>query len=119
MLLGTSELGGGVPSGAVEQQDGVGCRQNNRSVDLRLRVRCVRTTSGGRSERQNDGHNSQASPRATHRSLHRLRGMKTCPRRKPLDAGMIGRQGVFQIRDGPKRTALENLNAAGAQQAHN
>jgi hypothetical protein len=46
-------------------------------------------------------------------------GMKTCPRRKPLDAGMIGRQGVFQIRDGPKRTALENLKAAGAQQAHN
>ena len=46
-------------------------------------------------------------------------GMKTCRRRKPLDAGMIGRQGVFQIRDGPKRTALENLKAAGAQQAHN
>jgi hypothetical protein len=44
---------------------------------------------------------------------------KTCRRRKPLDAGMIGRQGVFQIEDGPKRTALENLRAAGAQQAHN
>jgi len=46
-------------------------------------------------------------------------GMKTCRRRKPLDAGMIGRQGVFQIRDGSKRTALENLKAAGARQAHN
>ena len=32
---------------------------------------------------------------------------------------MIGRQGVFQIEDGPKRTALENLKAAGKQQAHN
>ena len=32
---------------------------------------------------------------------------------------MIGRQGVFQIEDGPKRTALENLKTAGAQQAHN
>jgi hypothetical protein len=32
---------------------------------------------------------------------------------------MIGRQGVFQIEDGPKRTALENLETAGAQQAHN
>ena len=32
---------------------------------------------------------------------------------------MIGRQGVFQIEDSPKRTALENLGAAGAQQAHN
>ena len=31
----------------------------------------------------------------------------------------IGRQGVFQIKDGPKRTALENLKTAGAQQAHN
>jgi hypothetical protein len=31
---------------------------------------------------------------------------------------MIGRQGVFQIEDGPKRTALENLKAAGAPQAH-
>ena len=47
------------------------------------------------------------------------RGMKTCRRRKPLDARMIGRQGVFQIKDGPKRTALENLKTAGAQQAHN
>lgn len=47
------------------------------------------------------------------------RGMKTCRRRKPLDAGMIGRQGVFQIKNGPKRTALENLKTAGAQQAHN
>ena len=47
-------------------------------------------------------------------------GMKTtCRRRKPLDATMIGRQGVFQIRGRPKRTALENLKAAGAQQAHN
>jgi hypothetical protein len=45
--------------------------------------------------------------------------MKTCRRRKPLDAGMIGKQGVFQIKDGPKRTALENLKTAGAQQAHN
>ena len=32
---------------------------------------------------------------------------------------MIGRQGVFQIKDGPKRTGLENLKTAGAQQAHN
>ena len=32
---------------------------------------------------------------------------------------MIGRQRVFQIKDGPKRTALENLKAAGARQAHN
>jgi hypothetical protein len=32
---------------------------------------------------------------------------------------MIGRQAVFQIEDGPKRTALENRSAAGAQQAHN
>ena len=32
---------------------------------------------------------------------------------------MIGRQGVFQIEDGPKRTALENLKTADAQQAHN
>ena len=32
---------------------------------------------------------------------------------------MIGRQGVFQIKDGPKRSALENLETAGAQQAHN
>jgi hypothetical protein len=32
---------------------------------------------------------------------------------------MIGRQRVFQIEDGPKRTALENLKAAGAQRAHN
>jgi hypothetical protein len=47
------------------------------------------------------------------------RGMKTCRRRKPLDARMIGRQRVFQIKDGPKGTALENLKAAGAQQAHN
>ena len=47
------------------------------------------------------------------------RGMKTCRRRKPLDGRMIGRQGVFQIKDGPKRTALENLKTAGAQQAHN
>ena len=47
------------------------------------------------------------------------RGMKTCRRRKPLDARMIGRQGVFRIEDGPKGTALENLRAAGAQQAHN
>jgi hypothetical protein len=46
-------------------------------------------------------------------------GTKTCRRRKPLDAGMIGRQGVFQIEGGPKRTALENLSGAGAQQAHN
>ena len=46
-------------------------------------------------------------------------GTKTCRRGKPLVAGMIGRQGVFQIEDGPKRTALENLRAAGAQQAHN
>jgi hypothetical protein len=45
--------------------------------------------------------------------------MKTCRRRKPLDAKMIGRQGVFRIEDGPKGTALENLRAAGAQQAHN
>ena len=29
---------------------------------------------------------------------------------------MIGRQGVFQIEDGPKRIALENLKAADAQQ---
>jgi hypothetical protein len=43
------------------------------------------------------------------------RGMKTCRRRKPLDARMIGRQ----VKDGPKRTALENLETAGAQQAHN
>ena len=47
------------------------------------------------------------------------RGMKTCRRRKPLDAGMVGRQGVFPIDDGPDRTALENLKTAGAQQAHN
>jgi len=47
------------------------------------------------------------------------RGTKMCRRRKPLDARMIGRQGVFQIRDAPKGTALENLKAAGAQQAHN
>jgi hypothetical protein len=47
------------------------------------------------------------------------RGMKTCRRRKLLDARMIGRRGVFQIKDGPKGTALENLKAAGAQQAHN
>jgi hypothetical protein len=45
--------------------------------------------------------------------------MKTCRRRKPLDAGMVGRQGVFQINDGPKRIALENLETAGVQQAHN
>jgi hypothetical protein len=32
---------------------------------------------------------------------------------------MMGRQGVLPIKDGPKRTALENLKAAGAQQAHN
>jgi hypothetical protein len=32
---------------------------------------------------------------------------------------MVGRQGVFQINDGPKRTALENLETAGVQQAHN
>ncbi len=32
---------------------------------------------------------------------------------------MIGRQGVFQIKDGPEKTALENLKTAGAQQAHN
>ena len=42
------------------------------------------------------------------------RGMKTCRRRKPPDAGMIGRQGVFQIKNGPKRTALENFKTAGA-----
>jgi len=47
------------------------------------------------------------------------RGMKTCRRRKLLDGGMIGRQGVFQIKDGPKRNALETLETAGAQQAHN
>jgi hypothetical protein len=41
--------------------------------------------------------------------------MKTCRRRKPLDARMIGRQ----VKDGRKRTALENLETAGAQQAHN
>jgi len=41
--------------------------------------------------------------------------MKTCRRRKLLDARMIGRQ----VKDGPKRTALENLETAGAQQAHN
>jgi hypothetical protein len=47
-------------------------------------------------------------------------GTKTCRRREPLVAGMIGRQGVFQIEDGPKRTALGNLETAGAQQqAHN
>jgi hypothetical protein len=39
--------------------------------------------------------------------------MKTCRRRKPLD------ERIFQIKDGPKRTALENLKAAGAQQARN
>jgi hypothetical protein len=46
-------------------------------------------------------------------------GMRTCRRRKPLDARMIERQGVFQIKDGPKRIALENLETAGVQQAHN
>src|ERR1700722_12696544 len=63
-----------------------------------------------------------SSRRQTHRrpiAASIARGMKTCRRRKPLDAGMIGRQGVFQIKNGPKRTALENLKTAGAQQAHN
>ena len=32
---------------------------------------------------------------------------------------MIGRHGFLQIKDGPKRSALENLETAGAQQAHN
>ena len=36
-------------------------------------------------------------------------GMKACCRRKPLDGRMIGRQGVFQSKDRPKRSALENL----------
>jgi len=38
---------------------------------------------------------------------------------RPGRIRMIGRHGVFEIKDGPKRTALENLKAAGAQQAHN
>jgi hypothetical protein len=58
--------------------------------------------------RQNDDRNSEANPQeAIAASI--ARGMKTCRRRKPLDAGMIGRQGVFQIKNGPKRTVLENL----------
>jgi hypothetical protein len=32
---------------------------------------------------------------------------------------MIERQGVFEIKDGPKRSALENLETTCAQQAHN
>jgi hypothetical protein len=71
------------------------------SVDPHRRIRCARTTV------------------VTAIAASIACGTKTCRRRKPLDAGMIGRQGVFQIEDGPKRTALENLRAAGAQQAHN
>jgi hypothetical protein len=80
------------------------CRQNNRSVDPHRRIRCARTTV--------------VTARQTRKKLIAAsiaRGMKTCRRRKPLDARMIGRQ----VKDGPKRTALENLETAGAQQAHN
>ena len=62
---------------------------------------------------------NSSSTRCTISAAIGARGMKTCRRRKPLDARMIGRQGVFQIKDGPKRTGLENLKTAGAQQAHN
>jgi hypothetical protein len=65
-------------------------------------------------ERQSDGRNSEAN-RKKPIAAFIARGMKTCRRRKPLDARMIGRQ----VKDGPKRTALENLETAGAQQAHN
>jgi hypothetical protein len=67
-----------------------------------------------RRERQNDGRNSEANPQEAHRSSVAC-GMKTCRRRKPLDARMIGRQ----VKDGPKRSALENLETSDAQQAHN
>jgi hypothetical protein len=67
-----------------------------------------------RRERQSDGRNSKAT-RKKPIAASIARGMKTCRRRKPLDARMIGRQ----VKDGPKRTALENLETAGAQQAHN
>jgi hypothetical protein len=78
------------------------------------RIRCARPTAGGRRERQNDGRNSETN-RNKPIAASIARGMKTCRRRKPLDARMIGRQ----VKDGPKRTALENLETAGAQQAHN
>jgi hypothetical protein len=73
---------------------------------------------GDHRERQSHGRNSDANRQEAHRSSI-AGGMRTCRRRKPLDARMIGRQGVFQIEDGPKRTALGNLKTAGAQQAHN
>ena len=45
-------------------------------------------------------------------------GMKTCRCRKPLDGGRSEGKG-FPNQGRPERIALENLNTAGVQQAHN
>src|SRR5260370_39878888 len=79
-------------------------RQNNRSVN-----------PSAHSLRPPNSRRTAASARTTVVTARQIRkkriaasvarGMKTCRRRKPLDARPIGRQ----VKDGPERTALENL----------
>ena len=74
--------------------------------------------AGGRPERQNDGHNSRASPRATHCSLHRPRDedvppTKTAGREDDRKARGFPNQGRPE-KDRPRKPR-DRRRAAGAQ----
>jgi len=114
--------------------EGVGSRSRTNSLSSMLRETSAAGTTAAstsigaspapaqqpadRRERQSDGRNSEANPQEAHRSLHRPRD-EDVPPTKTAGREDDRKARVFQIKDGPKRSALENLETAGAQQAHN